>query len=255
MGLSREDILSADLGTLSRVDRALVRGVMLLGRDRIAGVTGIEHVTRERDPLVLCVNHSTRLEAVLLPALLMLPRNGRHVHFFADWNFKLIPGVGLLYGCAKVIVVPNKDAKPRFLTALRPLLTSKVPPMEQARRLLAEGHSVGIFPEGTVNHDPIRLMRGRLGAARLSLQSGVPIVPAGLSFPDVTPGTPVKEGSLMQISFGPAMRPPADDGQPETIQAWHGEIMSAIAGLAHKLPYAGKGGDHEGVWHHAQQAR
>jgi len=50
---------------------------------------------------VLVLNHSTKLEAVLLPALLMLLRGGHHLHFMADWNYRLIPGLGHFYRSAQ----------------------------------------------------------------------------------------------------------------------------------------------------------
>jgi hypothetical protein len=47
----------------------------------------------------------------------------------------------------------------------------------RARVCLALGRSVGIFPEGTVNRDPHRLLAGRRSAALLSLERRVPVVP------------------------------------------------------------------------------
>jgi hypothetical protein len=47
---------------------------------------------------------------------------------------------------------------------------------------LQNGQSLGIFPEGTRNHDPHRLKRGRRGVGEIALRSGVPVLPAGLDF-------------------------------------------------------------------------
>ena len=223
----------------------VVRSVALVGSSHISRIKGLEHVLPDRDPLILVLNHSTKLEAILVPAMLMLLRRGRHVHFLADWNFKLVPGVSLLYHCARVITVPNKDARPRFLNALKPLLTSDVSPMDEARAKLLAGHSVGIFPEGTVNRDRVNLLRGRLGAARLSLQTGVPVVPAGLRYPSAPAGCRIPEGSPMEIEFGPAMMPPSIEREPGAAQLrdWHVEIMTAIGTLSQKFPSSGKGDD------------
>jgi 1-acyl-sn-glycerol-3-phosphate acyltransferase len=233
--LSARAILRWPLPDLQLIDRALVRGVALIGRDRVHSVTGLEHIAPDRDPFILAVNHGTRLEALLVPPLLFLLRQGQRIHFMADWNFRMIPGVGLMYRRAGVITVTRKPARPRFLNLLKPLFTDAVPPTEQARRHLAAGRPVGVFPEGTVNRNPLRLMRGRPGAARLSLETGVPVVPVGLQYPAVPRGAAVPEGSAMAIEIGPPLMPPAVGKAAYTaIWAWHEQIMMEIARLSGK---------------------
>jgi 1-acyl-sn-glycerol-3-phosphate acyltransferase len=233
--LSARAILSWPLPELRLLDRTLVRGVVLIGRDRIHSITGLEHIAPERDPFILALNHGTRLEALLVPPLLFLLRRGQRIHFMADWNFRMIPGIGLLYRRAGVITVIRKPARPRILNILKPLFTDSRSPAEQARHHLAAGRSIGVFPEGTVNRDPLRLRRGRPGAAQLSLEIGAPVVPVGLRFPTVPRGAVIPEGSPMAIEIGPPLVPPAT-GKPAyaAIWAWHGEIMTAIARLSGK---------------------
>ncbi len=48
---------------------------------------------------------------------------------------------------------------------------------------LQNGQSLAIFPEGTRNHDPYRLKRGRKGVGEIALRSGVPVLPVGIDFP------------------------------------------------------------------------
>ena len=233
--LSTRAILSWPLPGLGLLDRALVRGVALAGRRKIHSIAGLEHIASDRDPFILALNHGTHLEAILVPPLLFLLRRGRRIHFMADWNFRMIPGVGLLYRRAGVITVARKPARPRFLNILKPLFTDRISPTEQARRHLAAGRSIAVFPEGTVNRDPAQLKRGRPGAARLSLETGVPVVPVGLRFPAVPKGTTVPEGSLMAIEIGPPLVPSAVEKPAyAAIRAWHGQIMAAIARLSGK---------------------
>lgn len=239
-GLSRgpppaHTILSWPLPELALLDRLLVRGVALAARSRIHSIAGLEHVAPDRDPFILALNHGTRLEALLVPPLLFLLRHGQRIHFMADWNFRLVPGIGLLYRRAGVITVARKPARPRCLNILRPLFTDAMPPAEQARRHLAAGRSVGVFPEGTVNRDPLRLRRGRPGAAQLSLEAGVPVIPVGLRYPAVPRGAVIPEGSPMAIEIGAPLVPSAA-GKPAhaAIWAWHGQIMTAIARLSGK---------------------
>jgi 1-acyl-sn-glycerol-3-phosphate acyltransferase len=52
---------------------------------------------------------------------------------------------------------------------------------EDALRLLREGRTVGIFPEGALSEDDGRLVRARSGAVRLAATARVPIVPAGIA--------------------------------------------------------------------------
>jgi 1-acyl-sn-glycerol-3-phosphate acyltransferase len=233
--LSARAILTWPLPELRPFDRALVRGIALVSRRSVHSIAGLEHIAPERDPFILALNHGTRLEALLVPPLLFMLRRGRRIHFMADWNFRMIPGINLLYRRAGVITVARKPARPRFLNILKPLFTDAISPMEQARLHLAAGRSIAVFPEGTVNRDPLRLLRGRPGAARLSLETGVPVVPVGLRFPIALKGAVVPEGSPMAIEIGPPLMPPAV-GKPAyaAVGAWHLQIMAAIARLSGK---------------------
>ena len=246
--LSARAILSGPLPELRRpLDRMLVRGVALIGRSRIHSIAGLEHIAPEHDPFILALNHGTRLEALLVPPLLFLLRRGRRIHFMADWNFRIIPGIGLLYRRAGVITVAHKPARPRFLNILKPLFTDAMSPTEQARHHLAAGRSIGVFPEGTVNRDPLHLRRGRPGAAQLSLETGVPVVPVGLRFPTMPHGVAVPEGSAMAIAIGPPLMPPAVGKAAYTaIWAWHEQIMMEIARLSGKSwDFGGQGVDRQ----------
>jgi 1-acyl-sn-glycerol-3-phosphate acyltransferase len=235
--LSARAVLCRPLPELEMIDRMLVRSIALISRSKIRRLDGLHHIAPERDPFILAANHNTRLEAILLPALLFLLRHGRRIHFMADWNFRLIPGVDLLYRRAGAITVARKPARPRVLNLMKPLFTGKASPMEQARAHLRSGRSIGVFPEGTVNRDPLRLLRGRYGAARLSLETGAPIIPVGLRFPTVPRGTAIPEGSPMSIAVGEPLIPPATATSPAyaNLHAWHGRVMAAIGGLSGKF--------------------
>lgn len=242
---------AGSLDELGCFDRMIVRSVAMLAGGCIGEVEGVANILPDRDPFVLVANHSTRREAVLLPMLLLLLRGGRHVHFLADWNFQLVPGVSLLYRAAQVIRVPNKPARPRLLEVLRPLLTDRTPPLVAARQRLADGRSIGIFPEGTVNRDPQRLRRGHRGAAQLSLELKVPVVPVGLRFAAGSE-RPLPLDARLSVTFGAPLFPPAGGASSHE---WHAAIMSSIAAPSHKISPFDEGADHAGPWHYAQQAR
>jgi 1-acyl-sn-glycerol-3-phosphate acyltransferase len=196
-----------------------------LSRNRVVSVSGVPHIAVDRDPFILVLNHSTRLEALIVPALLLAARGGQKIPFLADWNFRLIPGIGLLYKQAGVVNVTRKDAKPRILNGLKPIYAHENGAWQYAEHLLQSGSSIAIFPEGTVNRDPARLLKGRVGAAYLSRVTGVPVVPAGLLFPGVAEGHRIPEGSPIALKIGT----PLEFSRTATLRARHAAIMTAIS--------------------------
>lgn len=199
-------------------------------------ISGLHHIDPRHDPLIVAINHSTRAEAILVPTLLMLHRGGRIVHFLADWNFRLIPGIGLLYRRAQTISVMRKPAKPKALTVFKPLFAHPLSALEQARRKLIAGHAIGVFPEGTVNRDPQMLLPGRRGAAYLSLVTGAKVVPVGIRFPEAMLNRPIPDTARMTVTIGAAMHPAARAYRPTRAETrdWHAAIMSEIGRLSAK---------------------
>ena len=72
-----------------------------------------------------------------MPALLILHRGGQLIHFLADWNYRLIPGVGLIYRRAQTITVTRKSARPKFLNVLKPLYLHPLSAFERSRQCAA----------------------------------------------------------------------------------------------------------------------
>jgi 1-acyl-sn-glycerol-3-phosphate acyltransferase len=235
---SRREILTVPLPDLPRRDRPLQRVVVSLLRGLFIEAHGVERVAVEHDPFIIALNHNQRPEAVAIPTMLYMFRGGRIIHFIADWNSMLIPGVGYVMRRGKVIVLVRKDARPRFLNLLKPLYQHPDPVFVRARRLLDAGRSVGIFPEGTVNRDPGRLLPGHPGAARLSLQSGRPLIPAGLRFPGHPPDQPIRDLSRFVLEIGEPLVPPPTERpgrpSPEEVRAWHDRLMRELSRLSGK---------------------
>ena len=128
------DILGAPMPHKSGrpLARGVIRGLLLAFGGCIVRVRGLERIGPEHDPFILALNHSTKLEALFLPAFLLHARGGRPLHFIADWNLKLVPGIAFIYRAGDVITLDRKPARPRFLNVLRPSLTDRVP----ARKIL-----------------------------------------------------------------------------------------------------------------------
>lgn len=232
----REIIASSYPHSPAFLSKCVVKMCAALGACFLMRIEGEENITRAPDPFIAVLNHNQKLEALFVPGLLMHLRDGRILHFIADWNFCLVPGVWFIYYYAQVIAIARKPAKPRFLNVFKPLLTSRESGFARAQKMLAEGRSVGVFPEGTTNRNPTQLLRGFHGAAQLSLQTQTPILPIGITFPQHDKTKPILECIPMQLHIGSLMSPPKIKGKARLVQirSWHSEVMRAIAGLSGK---------------------
>ena len=234
-----------ELGCLpvTRIDRLVIKVLSGVAHHFVGDITGLENIAEERDPFILVANHSSRREVLILPPLLFAFRGGQRIHFVADWNFQLIPGVGWLYRRAGVITTTRKSARPRFLNILKPLFTEDGTALERAKAHLQCGRSVAIFPEGTINRDPGRLLFGRRGAAQLSLETGVPIVPVGIRLNSGADGDEARGRVLMNIRIGDPLDPMTaiDDAASSGVRDWHALVMRRIEHLSGKAWNAKRG--------------
>jgi 1-acyl-sn-glycerol-3-phosphate acyltransferase len=225
------------LPALGPGDRWLMRGISLFGWRQVLSITGLAHIQPERDPFIVALNHNNRSESLLVPTLMMLHRGGKLIRFLADWNYSLIPGIGLIYRRAGIIMLTRKPARPRCLNVLKPLYQHSVSALERSRTHLVQGRSIGLFPEGAVNRDPDTLLNGRRGAAWLSLTTGAPVVPVGIRFPETASGHPVGDFDRMQVRIGAPLLPAGAPGKRVPLtdtRAFHAAIMTAIAELSGK---------------------
>ncbi len=239
------DLLRRPISDSAFGDRFLLLTLGLIGRGQIKAVCGLEHVTPANDPFILVLNHSTRREALLVPAIVILFRRGRLIYFMADWNYRLIPGIGLIYRRAQTITVTRKPARPRIFNLLRPFYLENSTVLARATSLLLSGRSIGIFPEGTINRNRTQLLKGRMGAAYLSLETGVPIIPAGIRLPDAFPGCAPPRGPL-EVCIGHPLRPPNTKSARMSLadlRAWHTTIMNEISLLSGKAWISGAGAE------------
>ncbi|MDX6216196.1 MAG: 1-acyl-sn-glycerol-3-phosphate acyltransferase [Frankiales bacterium] len=60
--------------------------------------------------------------------------------------------------------------------------------LRTAKRILADGNLLGLYPEGTRSPDG-RLYRGKTGVARMALEAGVPVIPVAMINTDVVQPT------------------------------------------------------------------
>jgi 1-acyl-sn-glycerol-3-phosphate acyltransferase len=219
------------------ITHGILHALAATARRWIVEIDGLEHVQAARDPFIVAINHNARTEALLVPAALIEYRCGRLIHFLADWNYRLIPGVATIYRRAETITVTRKSARPPILNLLKPLYADPSGPLRRAIRTLQAGGSVGIFPEGKINPDPSRLLPGFRGAAYLSLRARVPIVPVGIRFPHSAPDQPIDDFAPMTVRIGAPMYPTrawTERLSRTALRGWHATLMREIALLSGK---------------------
>ncbi len=208
-----------DLAPASR--RAALRALLLVCGPLVR-VEHPERLTAAPEPAIFALNHSNAFEALLAPAALIWLRRGRPVHFLADWMYLHLPAVGWLLRQGEPIPVWGKPARWRLGETLR-RARCRVPVLDTCLERLAAGGSLGIYPEGTRNADPHRLLPGRRGLGEMVLRSAAPVVPVGIRFPAaqrlgrvprlgrlvLSPGEPIDfsaERAAAMEAAGPARR-------------------------------------------------
>ena len=106
--------------------------------------------------------------------------------------------------------------------------------LDSVENRLAEGGLVGIFPEGTRSPDG-RLYKGKTGVARMTLATGAPVVPVGISGTTVrrkVVGIPLLDHPT--LIFGEPMHFDvlSDRAEEAAVLRWvTDEIMGAISDL------------------------
>ncbi len=135
---------------------------------------GLENVPRH-GPLILAGNHLDAGETILIPAMF-----NRRLTFPA--KRELFDGRS-----------PRGRLLAWFLRLVRQVPIDRsggqasADGMGEVAKVLARGHALAMFPEGTRSPDG-RLYKGHTGVARLALQFGVPVVPVGLIDTRLTKG-------------------------------------------------------------------
>ena len=193
-------------------------------------VHGIEHVPATGGVLI-AANHISFLDSVFLMAV--LPRRVTFVgkaEYLDDWKTKFIfPNVGMI-----PLDRSGGDASKAALDA--------------AAGVLRRNELFGIFPEGTRSRNG-QLHKGRTGVARLALDTGSVIVPAGIVGTDAIQPPDAKFPKLFKpcsISFGRPIDPARFKGaehDPRIARQITDELMFEIremTGQTYIDEYAGK---------------
>ena len=154
-------------------------------------VEGAEHIPTD-GPAILASNHLSFLDHFFLPAYVDRPIFflGKS-DYFSGWQRYFFENVG--------VMPVNREGGNAGEASLK-----------KGLEILGEGKLLGIYPEGTRTPDG-RLYRGKTGPVRMSIRSGVPIIPVamvgvfeimppGAKFPKLSGRVGVKIGKPLDFS-------------------------------------------------------
>ncbi|MBT2536479.1 1-acyl-sn-glycerol-3-phosphate acyltransferase [Arthrobacter sp. ISL-69] len=170
-------------------------------------------------------NHCTEIDPLVIGH--MLYNQKRMPHFLAKGGLFKVPVVGAVLRATKQIPVERSTAG-----ANRSL--------NVAKEVVAEGGAIIVYAEGTLTRDPdLWPMKGHTGAARMALESGIPVVPmahwgAHQVFPRYAKRFHVFPRRTSRVIVGDPVDLSAFEGRPldkATLTAATAVIMDAITGL------------------------
>jgi 1-acyl-sn-glycerol-3-phosphate acyltransferase len=127
---------------------------------------GLEHIP-DSGPAILASNHLAVVDSFVKPLVVR-----RRITFLAKAEY--FTGKGMkgwfkrwFYTAAGQVPIDRSNADAAQAA------------LDTAKRLLADGKLLGVYPEGTRSPDG-RLYKGKTGLARLALETGAPVIPVAL---------------------------------------------------------------------------
>lgn len=152
-----------------------LRRTILPALARRIEVSGWEYVPA-RGPFIIVANHQSYLDAPQIAFPLIVERNVKAWFLTTEHIWKFFGRFG--------------GQRTLRWFGMTPILNSqKANALNPALEILRSGGVIGIFPEGMRN-TPKRnpqwasvMLKGKTGAARLALATGVPVIPAGIIAP------------------------------------------------------------------------
>lgn len=188
-------------------------------------IEGLENIPK-RGPAIVAFNHIAYLDAFV--SAYAVDKAGRRPRFLAKSELFADKRIAWIIKGAKQIEV-------RRGTRDAPMA------LDHALAALDEGEVIVIFPEGTITTNPdLKPMMARSGAARLALESGVPLIPAAMwGTQNIwTKGCrkhwwPPRQDVLARI--GEPLQLAGQRSSPEAWRAVSAQLMDAISVLVASL--------------------
>ena len=126
-----------------------------------------ESALPKEGPFILAPNHYSEIDPIAMGAAVW--HLGRVPRFMAKASLFKVPVLGALLRASGQIPVER-------IGVARP--SESANPMGAANQLITQKSGVIVYPEGTLTRDPhLWPMRGKSGAVRLALESGIPLIP------------------------------------------------------------------------------
>lgn len=186
-------------------------------------IVGDENIP-ESGPVLFASNHLSFVDSIFLPLML-----DRHIVFLAKSEYFTGRGVKgwfsrMFFTGVGQVPIDRSGGK------------ASEAALEAGGAVLAAGHQLGIYPEGTRSPDG-RLYRGRTGIARLLLESGSTVIPVAMIDTDKV----LREGSLLPKlrKVGVVVGEPLDfsrfagmEGDRFVLRAITDEIMHELSRLS-----------------------
>jgi len=134
---------------------ALISRITVRGKENVPATGGF----------ILAPCHFSAIDPVVMGVALW--KAGRTPRFMAKESLFRVPVLGsILRGLGQIPV--DRSGQQRALG-----------PMKAARSLAKTGGGIIVYPEGSLTRDPdLWPMRGKTGAVRMALDSGIPLIPA-----------------------------------------------------------------------------
>lgn len=154
--------------------------------------------------VIITPNHMSQFDPLLVAHVIY--GTGRWPRFLAKASIWKVPFVGFML--RKTRQIPVERGSVEAVKSLDTLVEA-----------LREGSVVVIYPEGTTTRDPdLWPMRGKTGAARLGLLTGVPVVPMA-----TWGAQQVHDVRTKKISLKPRRQVSVSVGKPVDLSHWQGE--------------------------------
>lgn len=180
-------------------------------------VHGLEHIVHSK-PYIYIFNHRSFIDAPMIP--LVIPQEVRAI---GKKELSKIPIFGTVIG-RLAVWVDRSDAESRRVS------------LEKLVKFLNQGSSIVVAPEGTRNDSDEIFLPFQKGAFRLSIETGIPILPMAVIGADQI----MKRGSLLlspgkvSVYFSAAINPPviSDHAVNDFTEKCRNRLEAMI--LAHK---------------------